>query len=58
MLKNKYGIIKINKGSILYHISDKKIRYTNENERKFIYCLLHPCEEYTSEKYISFINSL
>jgi hypothetical protein len=55
MLKNKYGIIKIKKGSILYYISDKKIRYVNENQRKFIYCLFHPYEECTSEKYISFI---
>jgi hypothetical protein len=55
MLKSKYVKIKIKKGSILYKISDEKIRYTNTQEQPLIYCLFHPSEDYTSEKYVSFI---
>jgi hypothetical protein len=55
MLKSKYGKIKIKKGSILYQISDEEIRYTNTQEQPLIYCLFHPSEDYTSEKYVSFI---
>lgn len=54
-LKNLYGVMKIRKGTILYHLSDEMMRYKNENEKGLLYCVFHPSEYYGGEKYITFI---
>ncbi len=55
MLKEKYGIMKLKKGTILYHLTDDKFRYKHEFEKPFLNCVFHPSDFYCYEKYIIFV---
>jgi len=50
MIKKKYGVMKIKKGSILYHSSDEKFK---EREKPMLFCTLHPSE--WASKYVSYV---
>lgn len=55
LLKKTYGVMKIKKGTILYHLSDEKMRYKNENEKGLLYCVFHPSEGDILCKYVHYI---
>ncbi len=53
-LRTSYGSIKLQKGSILYHYSNKPL-YEISNEIPFLYMTLHPSEWFSNHGYITTI---
>jgi hypothetical protein len=51
MIKKIYGIMKLKKGSILYHTSENK--YKKNDKKPMIFCIFHPSE--WVGKYVNYI---
>jgi hypothetical protein len=54
-MKQSYGKMKIKKGCILYHTSDKKFIYKDNNVKPMLFCIFHPSEWDFTNKYVHFI---
>jgi hypothetical protein len=55
-MKETYGEVILKKGSILYHTSDEKFTYKDEDDKPLLFCTFHPSEWYYGEEYITFIS--
>lgn len=53
MLRNVYGEMILQKGSILYHTSSEIFNIKNETEKPFLFCTFHPSEWGSFDEYIT-----